>query len=275
MSRRSTRVQQKIIKSVPYVNVVLGGIQGGPEPRDHWDVLKDMDLILLNLPLLKQVGGTCVPYSIRTAIQLSNLDPNTPPPVCTSKNKKDGAQMRYMMKTMVNKNGVKGVYAREYDTPIDRKYNIIVDIIEQLKLGKIVVAGGGLDVPYASEIYKPGKVKGFTSGGSTLKFVDNMIPVFNKYKSRGEHNICIIGCYNDVKYGPSFLTKMTNGREYPIKSMCVGGVYLKAEHLSYGVLRIEDLQNGTFYLTEYATLPMAANYSVNGFETPTIEKMKF
>jgi hypothetical protein len=260
MSRRSARIKDKSTITVQYVNVVLGGVQGGPEPRDHWDVLKDMELVLLNLPLLKQIGGTCVPYSIRTAVQLADMDPNIPPPVCTSKNKKEGAQMRHMLSHLKNKNDVKGKYAKEYNTPIARNNDIIVDILEDLEKGNIVVAGGGLDVAYANEIYRPPKVKGFESGDDRLRTVKNMIPVFNNYRSAAQHNICIIGCYNDKIYGPSFLTKMTNCREYPIKSMRVRGVDLKAEHLSYGVLCIKDIQNGPFYLSEYATLPMAANY---------------
>ena len=284
MSRRSSRNQSKIIEGVPYVNVIMGGMLDNKttEQHDYWDVIEEMGSVLPDIPILKQIGGTCVPYSIRTAVQVANLDSDTEPPVCTSKMKKDGGQMRYMMKQLVNKNGDKGVYAKEY-TIRDQKYNIIVDIIEELKKSNVVVAGGGVDVPH-EKLYSKVKFRGLTSKFSGVSKVDNMVPVFNNTKSAAEHNICIIGCYNDRKEGPCFLTKMTNCREYPIKKIKAYDKYgslinLEAKHLSYGILPIKYLQNGKFYLIEYATLPMTTDYfkhmDLRQSRNPMYHNMKF
>lgn len=252
MSRPSRNRNDKL-SQIPYCNVMIGGkLQNISLPMDYWTVLSHMSEKLIELPIIRQIGGSCVMYSIQTAKQIAD-NTNYGDPICSAKIKKDGAQMRNQLRHLVNRDGVKARY-KEYN--VSRKSNqmkCIQDIIKALSRGEVVVSGGGPALAQDTSYAFPSKT--FKMGKRRIK---NIVPIFNHFRAGFlEHNICIIGCYNDAQEGPSFLTKMTNFREGPIPNIRVGGTKLKIENLCYGILPIKNLLNKKLYLTEFASLPMS------------------
>lgn len=253
--RRSRRNPSPDVTDVPYVNVLLGGkLKNISDEMEYWDVVKQMGPYLISLPIIRQIGGSCVMYSIQTATQVADKE-HKDAPVCSAKIKRDGAQMRQQLRFLKNKDGAKSGY-NEYGVgglTATEQLKCINGIIDALSNGNVVVAGGGPELCRPTKYSYPSKR--FKVGRGT---VANEIPVFNNFASRSpEHNICIIGCYNDKQEGPCFLTKMTNLRKGQIPSISIDGTRLKKENLSYGVLPIRNLQHSKLYLNEFASLPMA------------------
>ena len=79
MLRKSARVRTqknklKIDKN-KYINVVSNtNIESGA--MSYWEVIKDMDGYRQKFKLLKQIGGSCVIYSIETAKQIATRNEN-------------------------------------------------------------------------------------------------------------------------------------------------------------------------------------------------------
>lgn len=236
---RSQRQRKKSIQ-VNYVNVLSLTRSSGP--MSYWDVIEDMRPYLKRLPLLEQIGGTCVLYSIQTAIQVATRE-NVEAPVCSTKIKKDGTLMeKHLRKLGIRSTGDPRYRSvDQYPNPnIAKRYNLLLDIVKALESGNVVVAGGGPELAQDT-IYD-----------------NTVIPVFNNTRARNvEHNVCIIGCYQDKYFGPCFITKMTNKRSdaIPTKYRKEG---FGPQHLSYGIIPISLLStpSSNLYLTEFAILPV-------------------
>ena len=122
-----------------------------------------------------------------------------------------------------------------------QKYDLLVDIIDALDQGYVVVAGGTPDLAYDTKYLKYNRKI-------------TMVPVFNTMTNPAGHNICIVGYYIDTVYGPSFLTKMTNARD---KDRIPKEFGSDINFLSYGILPIKYLQgedNHQIRLVEFAKL---------------------
>lgn len=248
MSRRRTRNRNYNVEKIPYCNAMTNGlIKEVSDPMYYWTVLREMEHKLLELPIIEQIGGSCVMYSIQTAKQVAD-NTNYGHPQCSAKIKRDGTQMRDQLRHLVNRDGKKGVF-KEYNVSMkSQQLKCIQDIIAALKRGDVVVAGGGPALAQST----PYTIK---NGKSRIKTI---VPIFNHFRAGFlEHNICIVACYDDKQEGPSFLTKMTNIRDGPIPKIRVDNVALEEKHLSYGILPIKNLINEKLYLTEFASLPMS------------------
>lgn len=253
MSRIRTRNRNYNVEKIPYCNAMTNGlIKEVSDPMDYWTVLREMENKLLELPIIEQIGGSCVLYSIQTAKQVAD-NVNYDKPSCSAKIKRDGTQMRDQLRYLVNKDGKKGIFKDYNISKKSQQLKCIEDIITALKRGDVVVAGGGPALAQSTPYAYP--IKTIKKGKYRIK---NTVPIFNHFRAVFlEHNICIVACYHDKQEGPSFLTKMTNIRDEPIPAIRVNNVLLKTKHLSYGILPIKNLMNEKLYLTEFASLPMS------------------
>ena len=240
-----------------YINVV-SGTNIKSNDMSYWDVIKDMEGYRQKFKLLKQIGGSCVIYSIETAKQIASRNENVElsDVQCSAKIKKDGSQMR----TKLNRLGVKtdayrsdDAYNRSMiknklkltDQKTVQKYDLLVDIIDAIDKGYVVVAGGTPDLAYDTKYLKYNRKI-------------TMVPVFNTMTNPAGHNICIVGYYIDRVYGPSFLTKMTNPRDNKKIPKEFGS---DINFLSYGILPIKYLQgedNHQIRLVEFAKLKVVS-----------------
>ena len=273
-ARLSAKKNMLKIDEPKYINVVSGtNIESND--MSYWDVIEDMNGYRQKFKLLQQIGGSCVIYSIETAKQIASRNENmTADDVqCSAKIKKDGSQMRKNL----NRLGVKENAYRSYDAynrsmvknklkltdqKTVQKYDLLVDIIDALDQGYVVVAGGTPDIAYDTNYLK-------------YKKKITMVPVFNKMTNPAGHNICIVGYYIDRVYGASFLTKMTNPRGNEKIPKEFGS---DINFLSYGILPIKYLQgeeNHQIRLVEFAKLKvnsvLAEDMNKLGLET----KLKF
>lgn len=255
--RKSTRLSDKKdmlkIDKAKYINIVSGtNIESND--MSYWDVIEDMDGYRQKFKLLKQIGGSCVIYSIETAKQIAKRNENVTAAnvQCSAKIKKDGSQMRENLNRLgVKKDAYRSddAYNRSMiknklkltDQKTVQKYDLLVDIIDALDQGYVVVAGGTPDLAYDTKYLKYNRKI-------------TMVPVFNTMTNPAGHNICIVGYYIDRVYGPSFLTKMTNERDQNKIPKKFGS---DINFLSYGILPIKYLQgedNHQIRLVEFAKL---------------------
>tara|TARA_A100001015_G_C15039108_1_gene738355 strand:+ start:505 stop:1350 length:846 start_codon:yes stop_codon:yes gene_type:complete len=252
-SRLSAKKDMLKIDKEKYINVVSGkNIESSG--MSYWEVIEEMNGYRQKFKLLKQIGGSCVIYSIETAKQIASRNENvTAKDVqCSAKIKKDGSQM----KENLNRLRVKENAYRSYDAynrsmiknelnltdqKTVQKYDLLMDIIDALDEGYVVVAGGTPDLAYDTKYLKYNRKI-------------TMVPVFNTMTNPAGHNICIVGYYIDRVYGPSFLTKMTNPRDEKKIPKKFGS---NINFLSYGILPIKYLQgedNHQIRLVEFAKL---------------------
>ena len=101
-ARQSAKKDMLKIDEAKYINVVSGtNIESND--MSYWDVIEDMDGYRQKFKLLKQIGGSCVIYSIETAKQIAfrkeNVTPNDVQ--CSAKIKKDGSQMQENLKDSI------------------------------------------------------------------------------------------------------------------------------------------------------------------------------
>ena len=252
MSRRS---RQKIVDfNSQYCNVFSGTRSQGK--MSYWDVIDDMGDLVEEFPILNQQGGTCVPFSIQTA-KVVATHTQLDPPKFTSKCYREGEQMTKFIKKekLIGYKTIEGSYGNNKEAA--KRYYLLKDIKEALDKNCVVVAGGGPNVPTDVD-YK------FKRNNKSRR---SKVPVFMRNKSREtEHNICIIGYYEDINYGNCFLTKMTNCRGgYVDKVDCLDTTGIPREYkgltpreLSYGILPLKALSNpqSPLYLNEFAMLPV-------------------
>lgn len=250
MSRRS---RKKVVDfKSQYCNVFSGTRSEGK--MSYWDVIDDMGDLVIEFPILNQIGGTCVPYSIQTAKVVATHKQLEPPEI-TSECKRKGTQMeKYLKKEkLINYTTAE----TKWDAKAYRRYYLLQDIKDALDKNCVVVAGGGPNVP--TDV--PYKYK------RNNKTKNSKVPVFMRNKNREtEHNICIIGYYEDINYGNCFLTKMTNCRGKYVNNVdCIDTTGIPKEYkgltpkeLSYGILPLSALSetNSPLYLTEFAMLPV-------------------
>ena len=241
MSRMSQRQRKqrdkKKIDNIPYINNLSG--TRSRSALSYWDVIDDMIPLARQLPILQQQGGTCVLYSIQTAIQVATRS-QVDKPSCPAKIVRDGTQMSQQLRRLGIRNTDDPRYMSKYkynNPEIAQRYDLLIDIIKALENNNVVVAGGkpelAQDTPY----------------------LNTYVPVFNNLRARTlDHNICIIGCYQDVVLGACFITKMTNLRSDRIPQK-YKQMNLSAKHLSYGILPIQLLQDPSvkLKLEEFAT----------------------
>lgn len=214
---RRSKALKSSQEDIPYINhMSCGLIQEVSNELNYWDVLKDMGEQRIDLPLLEQVGGTCVFYSCYTAQQIidkkSPKIPKIPFKVWCDTN------MSKEFSTLLRSKG--GVYVSTSYAPNESgQIKVRKEIIKKLK-SNLILAGGNINIA---------KDRKYGIDSATK------VPVFNFWETNAGHNVCIIGCYKDEQFGNCFLTKMTNARDSVGIPKEFGGSR-KVNTLSYGLI---------------------------------------
>lgn len=207
-------------RPIPYINHMANGlIKETSDSMDYWDVIRDMGQKRIDLPLLEQVGGTCVFYSAYTAMQI--IDRKTPEIPEISYKDWCNTNMTREFKMLREYKGQ--YYSGDYGYTDQVK--IREDILKYLPTN-LILAGGNINIA-KDRIYG-----------------DSKIPVFNFWETNAGHNVCIIGCYKDKQFGNCFITKMTNPRD----DVGIPGEFgrNKINRLSYGIIPFK-YYDGSFF----------------------------
>ena len=194
-SRRPNKTLVDSQRDIPYINHLAGLKKKVSDKMNYWDVIKDMQ-DREKIPLLEQIGGSCVFYSAWTAVQILTKKRPEIKKLC---NKDwEHTNMNKEFRRILTK--YKGVLnSNSYIANQAGQLQVRRDILKHLE-NNLILAGGHTNISKDREYteYK----------GKMTK-----IPVFNFVETQGGHNICIVGCYKDEKFGNCFITKMTNERD--------------------------------------------------------------
>lgn len=224
-SRRPNKTLEDSQRDIPYINHLANGLmEEVSDEMNYWDVIQDMQ-DREKIPLLEQIGGSCVFYSAWTAVQILTKE-------------------RPEIKKLCNKDWEHTNMDKEFG-PILKKYKGVLN-------SKSYIANQAGQLQVRRDILKHLKNNLILAGGHTniskdreyTKIEDKMtkIPVFNFVETQGGHNICIVGCYKDKKFGNCFITKMTNERD----NVGIPNGFGKIETLCYALLPFKYF-DGSYY----------------------------
>lgn len=206
MSRRSSSRLTAGLE-IEYINH-LSTKSLGKVPTTFGEFLEDIGPdTLKKFPIMDQIGGTCVIFSIATAISIAKGKMEPTPTQCerggdgskagefSAQQKNKGADIENILKQYkdlkyTDHNPGKGTLKLSFPTHAKK-------LTDALKTCVLVIGGASLGTPTTETVkYKKGKrkVPGFWGG-------------IGGYE---DHAVCIVGCYKDEVLGPCFVTKTTN-----------------------------------------------------------------